>query len=103
MSDFTKILDRIREALPEYGEPIIAVLEIAQAATGLGGNAAEQGLRMLEAALKALEQGSHDPIAHATILAKVAELHDQTSADRAREDAELAALAPPAEPAPGGA
>jgi hypothetical protein len=95
MSELTRILDRIRDALPEYGEPIIAVLEIAQAATGLGGTAAAQGLRMLEAALKALEQGSHDPVEHAAILAKVAELHDQTSADRAREDAELAALTPP--------
>jgi hypothetical protein len=93
MSDLIKIIDKLRTLAPE-GEAVIAVLEVAQSVTGLGGTAAAEGLRLIDAALKSLETGSHDPVTHAQIMQRVADLHDATSADRAREDAELAALNP---------
>jgi hypothetical protein len=94
----TKIIDKLRELAPE-GETVIAVLEVAQSVTGLGGNSAAEALKLLEAALRSLETGSHDSVSHAQIMQRVADLHDATSADRAREDAELAALTPAPEPA----
>lgn len=94
MSDLTKIFDKLRGMAPE-GEAIIAVLEVAQSVTGLGGAGAAEGLRLLDAALRALEAGSHDAVTHEQILAQVAALHDQSAGDRAKEDAELDAMAPP--------
>ena len=94
MSDLTKVFDKLRDLAPE-GEAVIAVLEVVQSVTKLGGDGAAEGLRLLDAALKALESGSHDAVTHAQILGQVAALHDQSAGDRAREDAELDALAPP--------
>jgi hypothetical protein len=90
----TKIIDKLRELAPE-GETVIAVLEVAQSVTGLGGTSAAEALKLLEAALKSLETGSHDPVTHEQILQRVAQLHDDAATEREREDAELAALGGP--------
>ena len=101
MSNLTKLFDKLRGLAPE-GEAIVAVLEVAQSITGLGGAGAAEGLRLLDAALKALESGTHDAVTHEQILAQVAALHDQSAGDRAKEDAELDAMAPPATTDSGG-
>lgn len=86
MSALTAIEAKLRSISPEL-EDVIAVLRVVQGATGLGGPAAQTGLDIAAAALKALEDHASGSITHEQLMAQIAQAHADTAADRASEDA----------------
>lgn len=91
MSNLTAIEDKLRTISPEL-EDVIAVLQVIQSATKIGGASAATGLAVVEAALKALEGSASGALTHAALLDQLAQAQQDLAADRKAEDAEIAAL-----------
>lgn len=93
MSILTEYFDDLRAITPK-AEPLVAVLEVAQAATGIGGPGAAAALKVIEAALQALGASVSGSMTHEQFQAQIAGLHSALGADQAEEDAALAAKFP---------
>lgn len=94
MSALTKYFDKLRGVAPEV-EPVLAVLEVMQAVTGVGGPGAAAALKILDSALRSLEAAASGVLTHEDVVAQLRQMGAEVTADRAREDAELAAMGPP--------
>lgn len=70
-------------------EPAFAVIAIAQQVTGLGGESAAMGIKVLDAAVKALEQAARGAITHDEVMAELAKL---SAGLRSNDDAADTAL-----------
>jgi hypothetical protein len=95
MSALTAIEVKLRRISPEL-EAVVSVLQVAQSVTGLGGDAARTGLRVLDAALKALEANAAGFTTHEELMREMAQAHADLAADRAAEDAAVDAMPEPA-------
>jgi ribosomal protein L12E/L44/L45/RPP1/RPP2 len=95
MSALTNLEAKLLAISPEL-EAVIAVLQVAQSVTGLGGPSAAVGIKVLDAALKALEKNASGVLTHDELMAQVTEAHGTLAAARATEDAELTAKLPAA-------
>lgn len=93
MSKISDLYEELRALSPKI-EPVLAVLEVAQAVTGLGGARAAEGLKILETALKSLGDGASGALTHDQVMAQLAAIRLGVAADEAGEDAELAAKFP---------
>jgi hypothetical protein len=90
MSILTTIVSKLRAISPEL-EDVIAVLQVIQSATTLGGTSASTGLAVVAAALKSLEDHAAGAITHEQLLSQIAQAQQDLAADRQLEDAELEA------------
>lgn len=90
MSTLTAIEIKLRAISPDL-EAVLAVLQVAQSVTGLGGASAATGLKVLDAALKALEANAAGTVTHEVLMQQLAQAHADLAADRAAEDARLVA------------
>lgn len=88
MSTLTAIEHKLRAISPEL-EAVLSVLQVAQSVTGLGGPAAATGLKILDAALKALESHASGAITHEQLMTELSRAHADMAADRSAEDADL--------------
>jgi hypothetical protein len=96
MSILTTVVDKLRAISPEL-EDVIAVLQVIQSATKLGGASASTGLAVVAAALQSLEDHVAGIITHEQLLSQIAQAQQDLAADRQVEDAELEAkFSPPA-------
>jgi hypothetical protein len=98
MSALTELEAKLLKISPEM-EAIVSVLQVAQSVTGLGGSGAAVGLKILDAALKALEKNASGVVTHAELMTQLDQAHADLKADRAAEDAEIEIRFPPTEPA----
>lgn len=87
------IIDDVRSA-GRFVEPALAVIAVAQAATGLGGRTAEQAIAMIRAALDTFDDVAAGAVTEDQALASLAALRDGLVSGDARADAELAARFP---------
>lgn len=90
MSALTAIETKLRGISPEL-EAVVSVLQVAQSVTGLGGAAAESGLKILDSALKALEAGASGALTHEQMMAEIQAQHAALASSRAAEDSMLGA------------
>lgn len=93
MSILTTLVDKLRSISPEL-EDVIAVLQVIQSATKLGGASASTGLAVVAAALRALEDKTAGRLTHQDFLDQIAQAQQDLAADRATEDAALDARFP---------
>lgn len=93
MSELTEYFDDIR-AITAKAEPLVAVLEVAQAATGIGGAGAAAALKVIEAALRVLAESVSGAMTHEQFQSQIAGLHAALASDEASEDAALQAKFP---------
>jgi len=93
MSTLTALEGRLLKISPELKD-VIAVLEVIQAATKIGGSGAAVALKIAESALDALEKNASGVVTDADLADQVTQAHADLAAARAGEDAELAAKFP---------
>ncbi len=93
MSEITAITERLRSISPDL-EDVVAVLQVIQAATKLGGPVAATALAVIDAALRGLESSASGAITHEDLMMQLGKAHEDLQVDRATEDAELAARFP---------
>ncbi|HET9893212.1 MAG TPA: hypothetical protein VFQ42_22230 [Mycobacterium sp.] len=93
MSTLTEYFDKIRALAPEV-EPLVAVVEVAQSVTGIGGPGAATALKVLDAALQTLAAGAAGSLTHDQMMAQIAQFHANLRQDQSAEDAALAAKFP---------
>lgn len=93
MSTLTAIIDKLRSISPEL-EDVVAVLQVVQSATKIGGAAATTGLAVVASALDALEHSAAGHITHEQLMQQLQQSHEDLRADRAAEDARLAGRFP---------
>ncbi len=102
MSTLTAIENKLRAISPDL-EAVLSVLQVAQSVTGLGGASAATGLKVLDAALKALEANAAGTLTHEQLVQQLEKAHADLAADRTAEDAEVAAKFPAPTTSTGGA
>lgn len=97
---------KLSHLAPEI-DPILSVLEVAQAATGLGGAGVALGIKLIESALAALASQQAGALTHDQLVARLAELKAEAStqiaAIEADQDAALDAKFPAGPPTSTGA
>lgn len=90
MSTLTTLEAKLLKISPEL-EAVVAVLQVAQSATGMGGSGAAVGLKILDAALKALDANAQGLVTHADLMGQLHQASADLAAARAGEDADLEA------------
>lgn len=79
-------------------DPIFSLLEVAQAATGVGGAGAGAALQVLKTAMDAMGQGATGELGAAALAARISELKTELTtafpAIEAQQDADLTAKFP---------
>jgi hypothetical protein len=95
MSALTTIEAKLLKISPEL-EAVMAVLQVAQTVTGMGGSGAAVGLKILDSALKALEANAQGLVTHADLMGQLHQAATDLAAARAGEDDDLSARFPAA-------
>lgn len=95
MSTLTALEAKLLALAPEL-EAIVSVLQVAQTVTGMGGSGAAVGLKILDAALKALEANAQGVVTHADLMGQLHQAGAELAGARAGEDADLEARFPAA-------
>lgn len=91
MSALTATVEKLR-SISSRLEDVVAVLQVVESATGIGGSAAATGLAIVRSALHALEESSSGAMTHEELMMQLDQAHALLAAARADEDAELDAL-----------
>lgn len=90
MSTVATILADIRKVAALI-EPMVAVIAVAETATGLGGPAAEVAVQAIAAAIKTLSGVADGAVTHDQAMDALTSLQTQLAANDAAADAALAA------------